>query len=85
MHVKQTELLCSVASEDEVIEYCAALMQLYREQGRYLERVYKWAARVGFDVIREQVVEDAQRRRALFSRFVHSQKYAQSDPWAERV
>ena len=85
MHVKATELLCTVASEDEVIEYCAALLQLYREQGRYLERIYKWAARVGSAVVREQIVDDAQRRRALFSRFVQSQRFAQSDPWAERV
>ena len=85
MHVKQTDLLCSVASEDEVIETVAALMQLYREQGRYLERVYKWAARVGIDVVRAQIVDDAPRRRSLFSRFVYSQKFCQSDPWAERV
>jgi nitrite reductase (NADH) large subunit len=85
MHVKATELLCTVASEDEVIEHCAALLQLYREQGRYLERIYKWAARVGSAVVREQIVDDAQRRRALFSRFVQSQRFAQSDPWAERV
>jgi nitrite reductase (NADH) large subunit len=85
MHVKATELLCTVASEDEVIEYCAALLQLYREQGRYLERIYKWAARVGSAVVREQIVDDAPRRRALFSRFVQSQRFAQSDPWAERV
>ncbi|MGF1629312.1 MAG: nitrite reductase large subunit NirB [Kiloniellaceae bacterium] len=85
MHVKGTELLCTVSSEEEALEYCGALLQLYREQGRYLERVYKWAARVGVETVRAQVVEDRARRQALFARFVYSQKFSQSDPWAERV
>jgi nitrite reductase (NADH) large subunit len=85
MHVKGTDLLCTVPSGDDVIEYCGALLQLYREQGRYLERVYKWAARVGVDTVRRQIVDDAARRKALFARFVFSQKFSQSDPWAERV
>ncbi len=63
----------------------AALVQLYREQGRYLERIYKWAKRVGIDTIRQQVLDDAARRKALYDRFVFSQKFAQIDPWAERV
>ncbi|MGP1255756.1 MAG: nitrite reductase large subunit NirB [Kiloniellales bacterium] len=85
MHVKGTELLCSVTSEAEVLEYCGALIQLYREQARYLERIYKWAARVGVDSVRAQIVEDHDRRRRLHARFVFSQKFSQSDPWAERV
>ena len=85
MHVKGTEVLCTVATEDEAIEYSMALIQLYREQGRYLERVYKWADRVGFDTVRQQIVADPGRRRALHERFVYSQRFAQSDPWAERV
>jgi len=68
-----------------VIEHTGALMQLYREQGRYLERIYKWAARVGVDTVREQVVADADKRKLLFARFVHSQRFSQSDPWAERA
>ena len=32
-----------------------------------------------------QVVEDKDRRRAYFDRFVFSQKFAQVDPWSERV
>jgi len=63
----------------------AALVQLYREQGRYLERIYKWAKRVGADTIRAQVVADVARRRALYQRFVASQLSVQRDPWADRV
>lgn len=85
MHVKGTDLLCTVETEEDVLEYVAAIMQLYREQARYLERIYKWAPRVGHDVIREQIVDDPLRRKELHARFVYSQKFSQSDPWAERA
>ncbi|WP_193187456.1 nitrite reductase large subunit NirB [Nisaea sediminum] len=85
MHIKGTEVLCTVATEAEALEYCAAVVQLYREQGRYLERIYKWMDRVGLAAIREQVVEDAEKRTALFEKFLYSQRFAQKDPWAERV
>jgi nitrite reductase (NADH) large subunit len=85
MHVKATEKLCTVPTEDDVIEYTGALLQLYRETGHYLERIYKWADRVGFETIGKQIVDDPERRKALCGRFVEAQKYAQDDPWAERV
>jgi nitrite reductase (NADH) large subunit len=58
---------------------------MYREQGRYLERIYKWAKRVGLDEIRRQIMADPGRRKAFYDRFVFSQKFAQVDPWSERV
>lgn len=85
LEVLKTEILCNVETEDECLEIIVALVQLYREQGHYLERIWKWAKRVGGDVIHAQVVEDLDRRKALFDRFVFSQKFAQNDPWAERV
>ncbi|MBI5449791.1 MAG: NAD(P)/FAD-dependent oxidoreductase [Gammaproteobacteria bacterium] len=83
--VRATDLLCKVASEQEVIEYCCAFTQLYREQGHYLERTAPWVERVGLSHVRQQVVEDAQSRRALAERFRYSQQYYQKDPWAERA
>ncbi|MFL5024137.1 MAG: nitrite reductase large subunit NirB [Microvirga sp.] len=85
LHIKGTQLLCKVPEEDECIEVIAALTQLYREQGHYLERMYKWADRVGVESIRATVVDDLTRRQALYERFVISQRTAQIDPWAERV
>ena len=85
LDVKQTELLGHVDTEDEVIEVIAALVQLYREQGRYLERIYKWTRRVGIESIRQHVLDDLERRRALRDSFVYSQTFAQIDPWAERT
>ena len=71
LDIKGTELLGHVETEDEAIEAIAALAQLYREQGRYLERIYKWAKRVGLETIRQQIMEDGDRRRALLDRFVY--------------
>ena len=59
--------------------------QLYREQGRYLERVWKWVEKVGLETIRAAIMDDHDGRRALFERFVKSQRAAQKDPWAERA
>lgn len=85
LEVKQTILLCKLETEEEVLEYTGALMQLYREQAHYLDRIHKWLHRVGLDTVKQQIVEDHERRRALFARFVRAQKVAQVDPWAERV
>jgi nitrite reductase (NADH) large subunit len=85
LDVRQTDLLGHVDTEDDAVEVIAALVQLYREQGRYLERIYKWSKRVGIESIRKHVLDDLERRRALFDRFVYSQKFAQIDPWAERA
>ncbi len=85
LDIKGTEILGHAATPDETVEIIGALIQLYREQGRYLERVYKWAKRVGLDTVRKQIMDDRERRATLLARFLHSQKFAQSDPWAERV
>ncbi|MGD9669054.1 MAG: nitrite reductase large subunit NirB [Hyphomicrobiaceae bacterium] len=85
LDIKGTEVLCHVATQEEAVEVTAALIQLYREQGRYLERIYKWAKRVGNDSIKAHVVDDLVKRKALLDRFVLSQKFAQVDPWAERA
>ncbi|MBN9527918.1 MAG: NAD(P)/FAD-dependent oxidoreductase [Alphaproteobacteria bacterium] len=85
LDIKGTEVLTLVHTEDEALEHIVALTQMYREQARYLERIYKWAKRVGVDEIRRQIVGDADRRRAYFDRFVFSQRFAQVDPWSERV
>jgi nitrite reductase (NADH) large subunit len=85
LHIQGTTELGSVATEEEVIEVIGALTQLYREEGFYLERIYKWADRVGYDRIKSIVLDDLEQRRALCDRFVFSQTFAQIDPWAERV
>jgi nitrite reductase (NADH) large subunit len=83
--VRVTDLLCKVRTMDEVLEYCAAYMQLYREEARYLERTAPWLERVGLEYVKRRVVEDEAGRRVLAARFAESQRFAQVDPWAERA
>ncbi len=82
--VRATDFLHKVATAEEVLEYCGAYMQLYREEAWYLERTAPWLERVGLDHVRARIVEDAAGRAALYARFLESQRHAQTDPWAER-
>jgi nitrite reductase (NADH) large subunit len=84
LHVQKTELLTKAATEEEAIWTICAVMQLYRENGWYLERIYKWMARVGLDSIRTEI-ETPERRRQLYDLFAYSQRFSRIDPWAERV
>jgi len=79
--VRITDLLCKVDTEQEVMEYAAAFMQLYREEARYLERAAPWVERVGLGHVKEKIIEDAENRKQLRDRFLHAQSFAQKDPW----
>ncbi|WP_380876154.1 nitrite reductase large subunit [Sphingomonas sp. DBB INV C78] len=83
--VRATDLLCKVETEQQAMDYCAAFIQLYREEARYLERTAPWIERVGVEYIRERIAEDDVRREALTARFLFSQSFCQKDPWAERA
>ena len=83
--VRVTDLLCKISTEAEVLEYCGAFCQLYREDAHYLERTAPWVERVGLEKIKQAVVEDAEQRQTLNKRFLESQVKAQVDPWKERA
>jgi nitrite reductase (NADH) large subunit len=83
--VRATDLLTSVKTEEQVLEYTAAFMQLYREEAHYLERTAPWIERVGLSYVKEKIVEDDENRKVLAVRFLESQKYMQDDPWQERA
>ncbi len=83
--VRATDVLTRVQTEAEVMEYCGAFLQLYREEARYLERTAPWLERVGLSYVKQHLVEDAELRRTLHLRFLDSQKIYQVDPWAERA
>jgi nitrite reductase (NADH) large subunit len=83
--VRVTDFLCKVDTPEDVMEYAAAFIQLYREEAWYLERTAHWVDRVGLEPIRDRVMNNAEERRALHRRFLESQSYSQEDPWAERA
>jgi nitrite reductase (NADH) large subunit len=85
IHVRATDLLCKVSTEQEAMDYCAAFIQLYREEARYLERTAPWIERVGVEQIKTRIVDDGAGREALRARFLYAQSFSQDDPWAQRA
>ena len=85
MDVRETELLAKVATEQEAIAVTTAYIQIYRENAKYLDRGYKWVAKVGLDWVKAQVVDDLEQRAALIDRFEVSQSVYRKDPWAEHA
>lgn len=83
--VRVTDFLCKVETEAEVLEYCGAFMQLYREEAHYMERTAPWIERVGLVYVKQHVVEDTAGRTRLYARFLESQRDSQEDPWKERA
>jgi nitrite reductase (NADH) large subunit len=85
MKVRVTDLLCKVETEEQALQHCAAFVQLYREEARYLERTAPWIERVGLAYVQERIVGDAAEREALAARFFFSQQFFQDDPWEARA
>jgi len=83
--VRVTDLLCKVETEEEVLEYSAAFLQMYREEAHYLERTAPWIERVGLNHVQKHLVEDVENRKILAERFLEAQKHAQIDPWKQRA
>ena len=85
MELIKTEALAKVSTEQEAVDLTVAFVQLYREHACYLDRPYKWVAKVGMDWIKERLVDDLDERAALCERFDISQSVYRKDPWAERA
>jgi nitrite reductase (NADH) large subunit len=83
--VRVTDLLTRVETEEEVLEYCGAFTQMYREEAHYLERTAPWVERVGLHTIKERILDNEAERKALHERFKFGQKFSQIDPWKERA
>lgn len=76
------EFFVKVKTHEEVLEYSGAFLQLYREEGWYLERTVHYVGRVGLDYVKKKVVEDAANRKALHERLLFSLE-GEPDPWHE--
>jgi len=74
------QFLVKAATREDVLEYSGAFLQLYREEGWYLERTVHYVARVGLDYVKKKVVDDAQNRRALCERLQFALD-GEPDPW----
>jgi nitrite reductase (NADH) large subunit len=78
------EFLVKVSTHEAVLEYAGAFLQLYREEGWYLERTVHYVKRVGLDAVKQRILDDAEGRRALYERLQWSLA-EEPDPWHDRA
>lgn len=76
------QFFVKLKTHEEVMEYAGAFLQLYREEGWYLERTVHFLARVGLEYAKKAVVEDEVRRKELYQRLLFSLD-GEVDPWHE--
>src|SRR5690606_21595635 len=76
------QFLVKLKTADEVLEYAGAFLQLYREEGWYLERTVHYLARVGIDHVRRLVLDDAKSRSELWERLQFALE-GEPDPWRD--
>ena len=76
------QFFCKVKTAAEVLEVSGAFLQLYREEGWYLERTVHYLARVGLDHVKKLVLDDPVNRKALWERLQFSLD-GEPDPWVE--
>ena len=72
--------LCKLKTAQEVLEYSGAFLQLYREEGWYLERTVHYVSRVGLDYVKKMILDDPEGRQALWERLQFSLA-GEPDPW----
>jgi nitrite reductase [NAD(P)H] large subunit len=78
------QFFVKVKSAAEVLEYSGAFLQLYREEGWYLERTVHYVSRVGMEHVKKSVLDDAANRRALWERLQFALD-GEPDPWFEHT
>ncbi|ASA21268.1 nitrite reductase large subunit NirB [Paenibacillus donghaensis] len=83
VHVRATDLLCVVKTDDEVVEWASAFLQYYRENAGWNERTAAWVERVGVESVK-QALENREERLALQAR-IQTTLSRTTDPWKEIV
>ncbi|MBL0419844.1 NAD(P)/FAD-dependent oxidoreductase [Ramlibacter sp. AW1] len=76
------QFLCKLKTAAEVLEYSGAFLQLYREEGWYLERTVHYVGRVGLDYVKKRILDDHEGREALWQRLQFALD-GEPDPWFE--
>ena len=76
------QFFTKVKTAEEVMEYTGAFMQLYREEGWYLERTVHYVNRVGMDYVKKKILEDEAGRKALWVKLQFALE-GEPDPWFE--
>ena len=78
------QFFVKVKTAAEVLEHAGAFLQLYREEGWYLERTVHYLGRVGIEHVKKKVLDDAANRKALWERLQFALD-GEPDPWFEHA
>jgi nitrite reductase (NADH) large subunit len=65
---------------EEVLEYTGAFIELYRQEGWYLERTVHYVHRVGLDYVKKKILDDHAGRKALWEQLQFALD-GEPDPW----
>jgi len=76
------QFFTKLKTPEQVLEYTGAFMQLYREEGWYLERTVHYVNRVGLDYVKKKILDDDAGRKALWTRLQNALE-GEPDPWFE--
>ncbi len=78
------QFFVKVKTAPEVLEFAGAFLQLYREEGWYLERTVHYIHRVGLDYVKDKIINNAELRKQLWERLQFALDGA-ADPWLESL
>ncbi|MHC5227805.1 nitrite reductase large subunit NirB [Enterococcus sp. LJL99] len=82
--VREGILLTTAETEQEVIDICGAMLQYYRETGIYAERTAPWIERMGFENIKELLL-NPEKRQELLAALDEAVVGRRGNPWDEVV
>ncbi|QBD82557.1 NAD(P)/FAD-dependent oxidoreductase [Ktedonosporobacter rubrisoli] len=83
--VRKGDLLCTVATPEEVLVYAGRFMQYYREQAKYQERTYDFVERLGLDYLRQLLIADAEGICQQLDEDLQAAVDTYVDPWEEAL
>jgi len=82
--LRGADLLCTVATNEELNEIVCAFIQYYREEASYGERTAKFMERSGLEKVKSVIVNNLEMRKQLVER-LNIALSVTTDPWKEKV
>ncbi len=83
-HVRRTDVLCRVNTQDEAMQVIGRFLIFYRDNAKWIERTYDFVPRLGIENLRKIIVEDSLGIVAALDAEVEKTIAAYVDPWLER-
>ena len=83
-HVRRTDVLCRVKTQDEAMRVIGRFLIYYRDNAKWIERTYDFVPRLGIENLRKIIVEDSLGIVASLDAEVEKTIAAYVDPWLER-